>query len=195
MSYIILLTGCIQKIWANAMQIDLTGISAVFGMGSIIIGVIVSILSIRRFSRDRKLGIFLEYNKLLNDIEFIEDMNEIQTWTWDNVEDFYVKYGPEPNPKAFAKYIRVSSYFDGLSTLVQRKFMDFDFVPETTAIMLIRFWEKFEPFAEGFAHVFKRPESWNSIKHLYEKLHKIDYVYDREKYEQRLAEQTEETEK
>ncbi|MHA1958607.1 MAG: DUF4760 domain-containing protein [Candidatus Thorarchaeota archaeon] len=181
------MTGYNHTIWAYDMQLDLTAISTVVGLGSIVIGIIATLHSIRRFTRARKLSIYLEFNRILHDIEFIEDMNEIQTWTWENVEEFYVKYGADPNPKAFAKYIRVSSYFDGLSTLVQRNYIDF--VPETTAIMLIRFWEKFEPTADGFAMVYKRPGSWDSIKHLYDRLHKIEYQYDREQYEKRLEDE------
>jgi hypothetical protein len=176
------------------MQIDLTGISAVFGMGSIIIGVIVSILSIRRFSRDRKLSIFLEFNKILYDKEFIQEMNEIQTWTWEHIGEFFVKYGPEPNPEAFAKWVRVGSYFDGLSTLVERKFMDVDMIPESTAVMLIRHWELIQPTADQFAMVYRRPNCNDSMKYLYDKLHKIDYQYDREGYEKLLKEHTEKTE-
>lgn len=66
-------------------------------------------------------------------------MNELQTWKWESVEEFFVKYGPDDHPEEFAKFTRVGSYFDGLSTLVQRKFMDYDFIPETTAIALIAF--------------------------------------------------------
>ena len=103
----------------------------------------------------------------------------------------FVKYGPEPNPESFAKYVRVSSYFDGLSTLVQRGFIGEDFVPETTAIMFINFWNKFEPFAADLAMVFRRPDCWESIMHLFEKLQKTEYESDREKYEQRLKDATE----
>ena len=166
----------------------LTTFSTILGIGSVIIGVIVSLLTIQRFRKDRKLGIFLEFNKLLYDKEFIQDMNEIQTWIWENVGDFFIKYGPETNPEGFAKFIRVICYFDGLSTLVQRKFIDLKFVPETTAIMLIRFWEKFESIGGGLAMVFKRPDCWESIEHLYNKLQKIEIEYDRQQYDKYIEE-------
>ncbi|MFX0108618.1 MAG: hypothetical protein ACFE7R_10060, partial [Candidatus Hodarchaeota archaeon] len=102
------------------------------------------------------------------------DMNEIQSWNWETAEEFFEKYGYEINPEAFAKYVMVGSYFDGLSTLVQRKFIDVDFVPETTAIALIAFWEKFSPTADEFAVLYRRLGCWDSIKYLYEKLHKLD---------------------
>jgi hypothetical protein len=156
------------------LQFDLTTISTIVGLGSVIVGIIASLLSIRRFTQSRKLGIFLEYSKLLYDTEFIKDINEIQTWTWSTVEEFFTKYGPETDPDAFAKYFRVGSYFDGLSTLVQRKYMDFDFIPETTAITLISFWDKFQPTADGLAEVFRRPGCWDAIKYLYERLQKTD---------------------
>jgi len=171
------------------MQIDLTPVTTIVGLGSVIIGIIATLHSIRRFTRARKLGIFLEFQKLLYDKEFIKEVNEIQTWEWDDAESFFVKYGPEPNPEGFAKYIRVGSYFDGLATLVQRKFIDDDFIPETTAIALISFWEKFEPTSEDLALVFRRPQCWDSIKFLYNKLQKIDYQYDRELYLRRIKEE------
>jgi len=156
------------------MQIDLTPITTIVGLGSVIIGIIATLHSIRRFTRARKLSIFLEYSKALNDVDFIKDLNEIQSWSWEGVEEFFSKYGPEANLDAFAKFTRVGSYFDGLATLVQRKFMDYDFIPETTAIALISFWEKFEPDAEAFAQVYRRPGCWDSIRNLYNRLQKTD---------------------
>ena len=168
------------------MQIDLTPITTIVGLSSVIIGIIATLHSIRRYTKARKLEIFLEFNKILYDKEFVQEINEIQTWSWSDVEDFFVKYGPEPNPEGFAKYIRVGSYFDGLSTLVERGFIDHDFIPETTAIMVISFWEKFEPNADAMAQVYRRPGCWDSIKHLYKRLQKIEFQYDRDQYEERI---------
>ncbi|MHA2060466.1 MAG: DUF4760 domain-containing protein [Candidatus Ranarchaeia archaeon] len=161
------------------MQLDLTQVSTILGLGSVIIGIIGSLYSIWRFVRARKLAIFLEFNRLLYDKEFIRDMNDIQTWTWENVEEFFEKYGPDTHPDEFAKYIRVGSYFDGLATLVYRKFMDYDFIPETTAISIILFWEKFEPSSKVLGEVFRRPGCWDAIKHLYNRLQKTDTPYPR----------------
>ena len=126
------------------MQLDLTPITTIVGLGSVIIGIIATLHSIRRFTRARKLSIFMDYHDKLQDVDFIKHMNEVQGYSWESVEDFFNKYGPESDPDAFAKFTRVGSYFDGLATLVQRKFIDYDFIPETTAIALINFWEKEE---------------------------------------------------
>ena len=53
------------------MQLDLTPIATIVGLGSVIIGIIATLHSIRRFTRTRKLSIFLEYSKALNDVDFI----------------------------------------------------------------------------------------------------------------------------
>ena len=171
------------------LQLDLTPITTIVGLGSVIIGIIATLHSIRRFTRARKLSIFLEYNKKLYDLDFIKDMNELQAWSWENVEDFFKKYGPEADPDAFAKFTRVGTYFDGLATLVQRKFMDYDFIPETTAIALISFWEKFEPDSEVFAQVYRRPGCWDSIRNLYDRLQKTEAPHPgRVEYYEKLAE-------
>ncbi|UCE08926.1 MAG: hypothetical protein JSW61_07990 [Candidatus Thorarchaeota archaeon] len=159
------------------MQIDLTAVSSILGLASVIIGIIATLNTIRRFTRARRLGIFLEFHRLLYDKEFIKDMNEVQTYSYSSVEDFFAKYGPEANPDSFAKFTRVGSYFDGLSTLVRKRFIEIDFMPETTAIALIGFWEKFAHKADEFAIVYRRPGCWNNIKHVYERLHKLDHEY------------------
>jgi len=115
-------------------------------------------------------------------------MNEITTWTWEHVGEFFAKYGPDQNPEAFAKWIRVGSYFDGLCTLVARKFMDADMIPESTAIMLIRHYELLEPTSEQLAMAYRRPNCFESMKFLYDKLQKVDYEYDKEAYERLVQE-------
>jgi len=179
----------------HKVQIDLIAISTIIGMGSVLIGVMVSLLSIRRFARERKLTIFLEFHKLLYDKEFIQDINEIQSWKWEHVGEFFAKYGPDLNPEAFASWIRVDSYFDGLSALVHKKFIDPEFIPESTAIMLIRHYELIQPTMEQFALVYRRPNCFDSVKHLYGKLQKIDYEYDKEGYEKLLKKQAEKAER
>lgn len=116
----------------------------------------------------------MEFHEKLYNKEFIKDMNEIQTFQWETVDEFFQKYGPESDPDAFAKFTMVGSYFDGLSTLVRRKFIEHEFIPETTAIALISFWEKFSHDSDAFATAYRRPGCWDSIKYLYEKLHKLD---------------------
>lgn len=159
------------------MQLDFTQISTILGLGSVIIGILASLHSIRRFARARKLSIFLEFHKKLYNKEFIRDINEVQTFQWETVDEFFEKYGPETDLDAFAKFTVVGSYFDGLSTLVRRKFIEPEFIPETTAISLIGFWEKFAPTADAFAVVYRRPGCWDSIKFLYNKLHKLDHTH------------------
>ena len=174
------------------MQLDLlTTISTLVGVGSIIIGVIVSLLSLRRFARERKLSIFLEFHKQLYDKEFLQDINDVQEWNWEHVGEFFAKYGPEQNPEAFAKWLRVELYFDGLSKLVHEKFIDAKFIPESTAIMLIRHHELLQPTMDQFALVYRSPNCFDAVKNLYNKLEKIEYQYDKEEYEKLLKKQAE----
>ena len=60
--------------------------------------------------------------------------------------------------------------------------------------MLIRHYDLLEPTAEQFAMVYRRPNCFDSIKYLYDKLQKIDYEYDKEAYDRILKEQKEKSE-
>jgi hypothetical protein len=60
--------------------------------------------------------------------------------------------------------------------------------------MLIRRHELIQPTMDQFALVWRRPNCFDSVKYLYNKLQKIDYQYDREGYEKLLKKYAEITE-
>jgi hypothetical protein len=142
---------------------------------SVVIGVIMSVLSLRNFSRSRQATIFLDFHKQA-DLEFIHIMNEIVLdWNWADARDFATKYGPIANPKAYSKFILVGSFFDSMGKLVEAGVTNAKLVPETLAVFAMSYFEKIKSIEPEIAAQWRISGSMDSSKLLYEKLKELGY--------------------
>jgi hypothetical protein len=156
-------------------MLDIQDISIVIAALSVVIGVIFNTLSLRNSSKSRQASVFLDFHKQV-DTKFLVDMTEIVVeWDWIDYQDFFIKYGPRTNPKAYAKYIQIGSLFDSMGKLLETKTTRAEFIPESTAVLAMGWYEKTESIAAEFESRYKSPESKNSTKLLYETLQKLGY--------------------
>jgi len=153
--------------------------ATILGMGSIIIGVIFSLLAIRNNNKSRNMSLFLQYHSRAGNTAFLSDMLEINSeWNWTDVEDFWKKYG---SASAFSKFISVGSYYDSMGMLLKTKNISVEYIPELMLVAIIQFWEKVEPIHKEMTVAFRRTESFENIKFLYDEIQKHDLVTKQEK--------------
>ncbi|MFW9811291.1 MAG: hypothetical protein ACFFF9_02465 [Candidatus Thorarchaeota archaeon] len=156
-------------------ELDVQTVSIILAAMSVVIGVIMSVLSIRNLAKSRRASIFLDFHKQA-DQKFLEDMFEVVgEWNWSNFEQFMAKYGPTGNSKNWAKFIHVSSFFDSMGKLIEDKITDAELIPEAMAVMTMAWWEKIEPIQADFAKRWRSSESLDSSKFLYKTLKKLGY--------------------
>lgn len=156
-------------------ELDLQTISVIVAAVSVVIGVIMSVLSIRNLAKSRRTSIFLDFHKQA-DQEFLEDMFEVVgEWSWDNYEDFQTKYGPLASPERWAKFIHVSSFFDSMGKLLENKITDAELIPEALAVIAMNWWEKIESIQADMAKSWRASGSLESSKFLYDTLKKFGY--------------------
>jgi hypothetical protein len=156
------------------LQIDVQTISIMIAAGSVVVGVIMSVLSIRNFTKSRQASVFLDFHRQATR-EFIEDMSEVLTeWHWTGVEDFMEKYGPRTNMKAYAKFLHIGSFFDSMGKLVESKVTTATLIPETLAVFAMGWFEKMESIKE-LSTSWRRSELTDSVKTLYLTLKKMGY--------------------
>ncbi len=156
-------------------EIDLQTISIIVAAVSVVIGVIMSVLSLRNYTKSRRASIFLEFHKQA-DQEFIETTDEVLgKWNWSDYEEFLAKYGPTTNPKNWAQFIYVSSFFDSMGKLLEEKITDVELIPEALAVLALAWWEKIEPIQAKLAKRWRQSGSLDSSKYLCEALQKIGY--------------------
>jgi hypothetical protein len=157
------------------LQLDLQTISILIAAGSVVIGVFMSLLSLRNFTRSRLASVFLDFHKQANK-EFLEDVNEIITvWTWNNYEEFMEKYGPRTNPKAYLKFLHVGSFFDSMGKLLQTNVASAKLIPEALAVFAMAYWEKAGPLEQQMSHSWRDSGVFDSTKFLYETVRNLGY--------------------
>ncbi len=157
------------------MELDLQSISTIIAATSVLIGVIMSLLSIRNFSRSRQASVFLDFHKQAN-LEFIEHASEVvMEWSWKDAQEFDQKYGPMTNPKAYAKFILVGSFFDAMGKLIESKVTNAKLFPESLAVFAMAWFEKIKSIEPDLAAKWRSSGSMDSSKLLYKKLKELGY--------------------
>jgi hypothetical protein len=142
--------------------------------GSVVIGVIMSVLSIRNFTKSRQASVFLDFHRQATR-EFMKDMSEIlMEWNWDSPEDFMEKYGPRTNIDAYTKYLHIGSFFDSMGKLLDSNVTTASLVPESLAVFAMGWCEKVESL-DSLTARWKQPGTKDSIKSLYLALKKMGY--------------------
>lgn len=157
------------------MQIDLQSVSIVIAATSVVIGVIMSVLSLRNISRTRQASVFLDFHKQAN-LEFIETMAEIiLEWSWTDAENFAQKYGPIANREAYSRFILVGSFFDSMGKLIEANVTSVNLIPETLAVFAMAWSEKLKSIEPDLASQWRTSGSMDSSKFLYQKLKELGY--------------------
>ncbi|UCH05229.1 MAG: hypothetical protein JSW05_03445 [Candidatus Thorarchaeota archaeon] len=157
------------------LELDPQAISIIIAATSVVIGVFMSVLSLRNLVKSRQASVFLDFHSQA-DLEFIEIVSEtIVEWNWTSPEDFLEKYGPRSNPEAYAKFILVASFFDSMGKLIEGKLTSAKLVPEALAVFCVSWYEKIESIEPYIVGRWRSSGSVNSTKLLYKKLKELGY--------------------
>ncbi len=147
---------------------------------SVVVGVILGLQSAKDWSKDRNASLFLQYQLQAFNTEFMENLIEINSlWSWKDNMEFWTKYGPESNPKKFAKFSVVGTVFDSMGVLLKRKYIPVDMVPELMIIGIISFWEKVAPISTQLSIDMQRPHAFENIEYLVNEARKRDATRSR----------------
>ncbi|MCW4051952.1 MAG: hypothetical protein NWE78_01920 [Candidatus Bathyarchaeota archaeon] len=152
-------------------MIDAQTISIVIAAASIVIATAYYITIVRNANRARQAQLFMQFHSKGMNKELIKDMTEINLcWTWKDADEFFQKYGPETNPDAWAKFVSVWAYYEGMGTLVKKNLINVEIIPEILAIAIVDFWEKIQPVASKYSQQLRRPQAFDGVELLYHKI-------------------------
>ncbi len=160
-------------------MVDITEISAMVAAAGVLVGVVYYILDLRHQSSMRQTEIETRQANLLVQIynyyyteHFLSTENEILfQWKWKDFDDFWQKYGPETNVKAFNKWDSMGTYFKGVGVLVKLKLIDLNLVDELMGTSIRLHWEKSGAVMTEFR---KRmwPHAYEEFEYLYNEMKK-----------------------
>jgi hypothetical protein len=160
--------------WKVIGLVDLQTISIAVAAASVIVGVIFSLFSIRNIGRSRQASLFSAFQSQAYDKQFVKDMTDInEFWSWDSAEDFFAKYGPEADADAFATFVTVGMYYDGMGRLLREKLIDKRLIPEFLIVAIVHFGRKIERDSRKMEEMFGSPLAFDNIEYLYREVQKM----------------------
>ena len=97
---------------------------------SVPVGVVYHIMTLRNQSKTRQAQLLMGLLETYRSKEFRSQVNEIRRQEWTDFDDWWSKYGRDTNPDAWASWMSVAAYFDGIGVLLKKKLIDIDLVDE-----------------------------------------------------------------
>jgi hypothetical protein len=93
--------------------------------------------------------------------QYMNDFKEILSWTWNDFDDFWEKYGREKNPDDWWRLMSVYSPMEHLGILLKEGMIDPMLLYHWALHMQI-LWDKFEPINMEYRRRFGTPpkERW-----------------------------------
>jgi len=151
-------------------QLTLQTMSIVISSLGMIIALTYYALQIRNQNTTRQAQLLMQINNQLREEKFQNYLVEMRLWEAEDYDDMMEKY---LNPEAQAKQNYVTSFFEGVGLLVERKLLDPKLVYDLMATYLFNYWNKAGKFLEEFRVRANRPEVWKKTENLYKLMMKM----------------------
>ena len=106
-----------------------------------------------------------EFQKLFYRVAFLDD--------WEDIDDYFVKFGPENNLDAYSEHSFLWERFDSLSLLLEKNVIDLSYFYDLLRSSVLVTWDKFEPVINVTRTRTKQPKLWNQFEYLATEIRKI----------------------
>ena len=105
-----------------------------------------------------------EFQKLIYRVTFIDE--------WNDLQDYYEKYGPEKNLDTYSEHLFVWQLYDTIGFLLKKEVIDLSFIDDLFKASLIVAWNKFEPIIKMNRQRVNQQNLWNQFEYLAEEITK-----------------------
>lgn len=156
-------------------MLDIPSISAIVAAAGVLIGVVLAVLQLRDFVKDRHTDLAIRMNPWLNvsGTELTDAMYKVWSLEYEDYDDFVQKYGSPISDKPEQKALhRVLNYFEGIGMLLKRNLMDTDFAWDLFGSSYFLAWEKVKPVVEGIRKQSGVADASSFFEYLYNEMKK-----------------------
>ena len=155
------------------------------------IGVIVSILYYSNVLRNanrtqkqqletRQTQLFMNIYNTASSKEYVKDRERMMhLWEFDDLDDFYSKYGLDTNPDESSVWAMFLQHYEGIAVLVKRGLIDSDLVYDLMYDSIIGFWNKFEPIIMAIREEYS-PKTFEDLEFLKNEMLRLKKQEDRQ---------------
>jgi hypothetical protein len=139
-------------------MVDLQTISWVAAAVSVILGVIYYAFNMRTTLETRQASLFMQLYNVYDSKEFLRDYTDV-CWRheYSDISDWMQKYHPQKNPEAYASFMRLGRFYEGVGILVEKKLISMDLVVELMREAILFSWERLKTYAYGQREITHMP--------------------------------------
>jgi hypothetical protein len=143
-------------------------------MLSVVFGVGLGIIEFRNLVKARRVQLYTELFNKITEKEVQRNFTEVlMIWKWNDVDDFFEKYGPETHPDEFWKFTSAISYLENVGLYMKEKLVEKEWVANLVDYMVLEFWEKYEPIIVKMGEPYNNPCITPMAKYLYEQIKRM----------------------
>ena len=110
---------------------------AIFG---VVAGFSYYILMVRNQNRTRQAQLLMNLYESYRSIESRRQSLEIQSWEYEDFDDFFKKYGDDTNPDAWALFESKAAFFNGIGVLLKENLIDIRLLDNLLTSTVNRHW-------------------------------------------------------
>ena len=95
----------------------------------------------------RQAQLFMQLYSIYESKDFLKDYTDIWRYEYSDIKDWMQKYHPMVNPEAYASFMRVGRFYEGVGILVEKRLISMDLVLELMREAIIFNWDRLKVHA------------------------------------------------
>ena len=144
-------------------MIDIPTALSIVTTGSIIIGIIFTMLEIRHLARVRRTDIIMKIYDRFGTREVVEAINRVGNAKFENLADYNKKYG-------FTDVTLIAELFEGIGVLLEQNLIDIKMVDRLFGPTLNLIWVRMKPVLYAMREGLKEPFFFSHYEYLVKRL-------------------------
>jgi hypothetical protein len=121
-------------------QTNLQTLGILFTGISLTVAAIYYTITIRNQNRTRQAQLLWSIYDNYRSIESRRQSMEITSWEWEDMDDFFDKYGQKNNPEAWTLWTTKAALFNGIGILLKRNLIDIKLLDDLLTNSVNRHW-------------------------------------------------------
>jgi hypothetical protein len=131
------------------------------------------VMNLRIGERNRKTQLSMNLAEKLNSKEFLQNMMDVLSLKWNNVDDYLKKYDSTVNPESYVLRNHVWFTFDSLGGLMREGLVDSGIVFNAAGGNCISVWGMYKPVFDYYRRVEFGPRWLENFEYLAKEMYKL----------------------
>jgi hypothetical protein len=138
-------------------MVELQTVSVMIAALSVVVGVTYYIFNLRMTLETRQAQLFMQLYSIYESKDFMKDYTDIWRYEYTDINDWMQKYHPLKNPEAYASFMRIGRFYEGVGILVEKKLIPMELVVQLMREAILFNWDRLKVYAYGQREVTNLP--------------------------------------